>query len=65
MMAEYGWLLVPVRVEENVDTENPASFEFDNFSTSFDSDDGGAWGYISTDDAPTFYDALKKMKNLG
>ena len=68
-MTTYGWLLVPVAVN-SADTSPDAldalvedgAFDFDNAGAYADVSANKQYAFVSTDDAPTFYDALKELK---
>jgi hypothetical protein len=57
-----GWLLLPVGVNDGADPTDPMTYDFDNGRAWYDGEMGGAWGFIDSDIAPTFSDALAKMK---
>jgi len=60
-----GWLLVPVSTNDGANTEDPATFAFESSGgAEFNDEWGGAWGYISTETAPTFDEAKALMRRL-
>lgn len=64
----HGWVLLPVSVDAGYGYEDdPTTYDFENEHAWFDSDTlggGGAWGFISTEEAPTFDKALEKMQRV-
>ena len=61
----HGWVLLPVTVTGGFE-EDAESYSFENPHAWFDSDTlgGGAWGFISTEEAPSMDDALAKMQRV-
>jgi hypothetical protein len=59
MEKRYGWVLLPVGVDEGHELD-PKTYEFETDHAYYEYL-SGPWGFVSTEDAPTWYDALREF----
>jgi hypothetical protein len=71
-MSKSGWLLIPVGgIPDDLDTEDTEAliefaergeFDMENRNVYADISEHGQFAFIDSDEAPTFSDALKKLR---
>lgn len=55
----YGWVLLPVAVDPGHERD-PETFEFENDHAYYEYLNG-AWGFVSSEEAPTYFDAVRQL----